>query len=138
MALPLVARFSFSARLAGIGTGTCVTFFWLRPLRDDGIINRGSGRSACKSATRRFAICDTLAPVTAAVSTNNPSSLPTPKAAVMMSPYHLIWKDDIARLCGVENGRQPNPPSGLIVDALVLSGSKIKSGAQRITDPVDR
>ena len=47
MALPLLARFSFSARLGGIGTGTCVTFLWLRPLRDDGIINRGSGRSAC-------------------------------------------------------------------------------------------
>jgi len=50
----------------------------------------------------------------------------------------LIRKDDIACLRGVENGRQSNPPSGLIVDALVLSGGKIKRGAQRITDPVDR
>jgi hypothetical protein len=33
---------------------------------------------------------------------------------------------------------QPDPPSGLVVDALVLSGGEIKRGAQRITDPVDR
>jgi hypothetical protein len=41
-ALPLLLHFSFSATLFGIGAGTCLTFFWPRPLRDDGIIKRGS------------------------------------------------------------------------------------------------
>ena len=65
--------------------------FCPRPLRDDGIIRRGSSRSACKSPTRRFAICDTRAPVTAAVSTNSPSSLLILKATVIMS--RMTWSE---------------------------------------------
>jgi hypothetical protein len=82
----LDGRESAVQRLTDIGMGT---FFWPRPFRDDGIINRGSGRSACKSATRRFAICDTRAPVTAAVSTNNPNSPPYDAVVAKLIGFHI-------------------------------------------------
>jgi hypothetical protein len=64
-------------------------------------------------------------------------SAPIPNAAAMMS-HHLIGKDDdYACLRGVENGRQPDPPGGLIVNALVLSGAAVKCGAKRTADPVN-
>ena len=63
-----------AAKSAVIGTGLRVMRLTPLPLRLDGIIKRGSPRSACRSATSSRASCDTLAPVMAALSTSNPTA----------------------------------------------------------------
>src|SRR5258708_29211779 len=74
---PPAARSSRTARFDGICTGRRRTFLMPRPLRELGIMSRGSARSLCTSCISSRASWLTRAPVTAASSVNNPNSAPT-------------------------------------------------------------